>query len=133
MKIFIICCLLFIHVNRCIFICGFRVSIRVSGIREFDFGDRFPPELVSGLDSGFDFGFWFWVHRDSTRSESDSLPSLSRGDFSMGSAPENQRFFSLSHKNQPKDGFHFTCLLFFLKIKGTFTSVCHHLTGLPNK
>ena len=76
MKIFIICCLLFIHVNMCIYICGFRVSIRVSGIRGFGFGDGFPPESVFGADSGFDFGFRFWVHGDSTRSEPDPLPSL---------------------------------------------------------
>jgi len=74
MKIFIICCLLFIHVNMCIFIRGFRVSIRVSGIRGFGFGDGFPPESVS--DSGFNFGFRFWVHGDSTRSEPDPLSSL---------------------------------------------------------
>ena len=77
MKIFIICCLLFIHVNMCIFIRGFRVSIRVSGIRGFGFGDGFPPESVSGSGSGFDFGFRFWVHGDSTRSKPDPLPSLS--------------------------------------------------------
>ena len=46
----------------------------VSGIRGFGFGDGFPPESVSG--SGFDFGFRFWVHGDSTRSEPDPLPSL---------------------------------------------------------
>ena len=74
MKIFIICCLLFIHVNMCIFIRGFRVSILVSGIRGFGFGDGFPPESVSG--SGFDFGFRFWVHGDSTRSEPDPLTFL---------------------------------------------------------
>ena len=49
MKIFIICCLLFIHVNMCIYIYirGFRVSIRVSGIR-----------------SGFGYPrvwFWWWI------------------------------------------------------------------------
>ena len=55
MKIFIIYCLLFIHVNMCIFIRGFWVSIWVSGIRGFGFGDGFPPESVSG--SGSDFGF----------------------------------------------------------------------------
>ena len=74
MEIFIICCLLFIYVNMCIFIRGFWVSIRVSGIRGFGFGDGFPPESVSG--SGFDFGFRFWVHGDSTRSEPDPLPFL---------------------------------------------------------
>jgi hypothetical protein len=31
MKIFIICCLLFIHMNMCIFIHGFQIFIRVSG------------------------------------------------------------------------------------------------------
>ena len=76
MKIFIICCLLFIHVNMCIYIQWFRVSIRVSGIRGFGFGDGFPPESVFGADSGFNFGFRFWVHGDSTRSEPDPLPSL---------------------------------------------------------
>ena len=82
MKIFIICCLLFIHVNMCIYIRGFRVSIRfwvsvrVSGIRGFGFGDEFPPESVFGADSGFSFGFRFWVHGDSTRSEPDPLASL---------------------------------------------------------
>ena len=50
---------------------GFRVSVRVSGIRGFGFGDGFPPESVFGADSGFDFGFWFWVHGDSTQSEPD--------------------------------------------------------------
>jgi hypothetical protein len=59
MKIFIICCLLFIHVNMCIFIHGFRVSVRVSGIRVFGFGDGFPLESVFGSGSGFDFGFRF--------------------------------------------------------------------------
>jgi len=61
MKIFIICCLLFIHMNMCIFIREFRISIRVSGIRWFGFGDGFPPKSVSGSDSDFDFEFWFRV------------------------------------------------------------------------
>ena len=74
MKIFIIYCLLFIHVKMCIFSRGFRVSIWVSGIHGFSFGDGFPPESVSG--SGFDFGFRFWVHGDSIRSEPDPLPFL---------------------------------------------------------
>jgi hypothetical protein len=47
MKIFIICCLLFIHVNMCIFIRGFRVSIRVSGIRS---GFGYPQVW-----------FWWWI------------------------------------------------------------------------
>jgi hypothetical protein len=47
MKIFIICWLLFIHVNMRIFIRGFRVSIRVLGIR-----------WVSGIRG---FGFWWWI------------------------------------------------------------------------
>jgi hypothetical protein len=72
MKIFIICCLLFIHVNMCIFIRGFRVSVWVLGIRGFGFVMDFHPKRFSG----FDFGFWFWVHGDSTRSEPDLLPSL---------------------------------------------------------
>jgi hypothetical protein len=76
MKIFIIYCLLFIHVNMCIFIRRFRVSIRVSSIRGFGFGDGFSPQSVFGSGSGFDFGFRFWVHGDSTRSEPDPLPSL---------------------------------------------------------
>jgi hypothetical protein len=54
---------------------GFRVSVRVSGIRGFGFGDGFPPESVFGSGLGFDFGFRFWVHGDSTRSEPDPLPS----------------------------------------------------------
>jgi hypothetical protein len=54
MKIFIICCLLFIHMNKYIYP-RFRVSIRVSGIREFGFGDGFPPESVFGSGSGFGF------------------------------------------------------------------------------
>ena len=40
----------------------------------FGFGNGFPPESVSGLGSGFDFGFRFWVHGDSTRSEPDPFP-----------------------------------------------------------
>ena len=93
MKIFIICCLLFIHVNMCIYIMhifkespycsyyvaiqsGFRVSIQVSGIRGFGFGDGLSPESVFGAVLGFDFRFWVQVHRDSTRSESAPLPSL---------------------------------------------------------
>jgi hypothetical protein len=55
---------------------GFRVSVRVSGIRRFGFGDEFPPESVFGSGSGFDFGFRFLVHGDSTWSEPDPLPSL---------------------------------------------------------
>ena len=97
MKIFIICCLLFIHVNMCIYIMhmfiespyfsyyvaiqsGFRVSIRVSGIHGFGFGDGLSPESVFGAILGFDFGFQVRVHRDSTRSESAPLPS---GDWSL--------------------------------------------------
>ena len=93
MKIFIICCLLFIHVNMCIYIMhmfiespcfsyyaviqsGFRVSIWVSGIHGFSFGDELSPESVFGAVLGFDFGFRVRVHRDSTRSESAPLPSL---------------------------------------------------------
>ena len=93
MKIFIICCLLFIHVNMCVYIMHmfiespyfsyyvviqgkFRVSIRVSGIRGFGFGDGLSPESVFGAVLGFDFGFRVRVHRDSTRSESTPLPSL---------------------------------------------------------
>jgi hypothetical protein len=40
----------------CIFIHGFRVSIRVLGIRGFGFSDGFPPKSVLGSGSGFDFG-----------------------------------------------------------------------------
>ena len=93
MKIFIICCLLFIHVNMCIYIMhmfiespyfsyyvaiqsGFRVSTQVSGIHEFGFGDGLSPESVFGAVSGFGFGFRVRVHRDSTRSESAPLLSL---------------------------------------------------------
>ena len=107
MKIFIICCLLFIYVNMCIFICGFRVSIRVSGIRGFGFGYGFPPESVSGSGSGsgFDFEFRFWVHGDSTRSEPDPLPSLVR---------------------QKISGLSFACgvLSFFLTLHMPFSSGC---------
>ena len=73
MKIFIIYCLLFIHVNMCIYIMhmfikspyfsyyvaiqsGFRISIRVLGIRGFGFGDGLSPESVFGAVSGFGFG-----------------------------------------------------------------------------
>ena len=48
----------------------------VLGIREFDFWGRFLPESVFGIDSGFKFGFRFWVRRQSTWSELDLLPSL---------------------------------------------------------
>ena len=71
MKIFIICCLLFIHVNMCIYIMhmfikspyfsyyvaiqsGFQVSIRVSGIHGFGFRDELSPESVFGAVSGSD-------------------------------------------------------------------------------
>jgi hypothetical protein len=60
----------------CIFIRGFWVSVRVLGIRGFGFDDGFSPELIFGSGSGFDFGFRFWVHGDSTQSEPDPLPSL---------------------------------------------------------
>jgi hypothetical protein len=56
MKIFIICCILFIHVNMCLYIHGFRIIIQVSGIRGFGFGAEFLPESVSVLVSGFGFG-----------------------------------------------------------------------------
>ena len=55
---------------------GFRVSIRVLGIRGFGFGDGLSPESVFSVVLGFDFGFRVWVHRDSTRSESVPLPPL---------------------------------------------------------
>jgi len=55
---------------------GFRVSIRVSGIRGFGFGEGFSPESVFGSVSGFDFGFQVQVHIDFTRSEPAPLPSL---------------------------------------------------------
>ena len=61
-------------VYTCEYVYFSRVSGMVSGIRGFGFGDGFPPESVSG--SGFYFGFRFWVHGDSTRSEPDPLPSL---------------------------------------------------------
>jgi hypothetical protein len=78
MKIFIICCLLFIHVNMCIFIRRFRVSIRVSGIRS---GFGYPRVwfwwwISTRIGFRFGFEFQFWVHGDSTQSEPDLLPSL---------------------------------------------------------
>ena len=36
---------------------GFRVSIRVSGIRKFGFGDGLSLESVFDVVLGFDFGF----------------------------------------------------------------------------
>jgi hypothetical protein len=61
MKIFIIGCLLFIHVNMCIFIRGFRISIRISGIRS---GFGYPRvwfwwwiSTRIGVRFGFGFGF----------------------------------------------------------------------------
>ena len=50
---------------------GFRGSMG------FGFGDGFSPESVFGADSGFRFGFRFWVPRHSTRSEPAPLPFLS--------------------------------------------------------
>jgi len=51
MKIFIICCILFIHVNMCLYIREFWITIWVLGIRlgirRFGFGAEFPPESVS--------------------------------------------------------------------------------------
>ena len=93
MEIFIICCLLFIRVNMCIYVMhmfiespyfsyyvviqsGFRVSIRVLGIRGFGFGDGLSPESVFGAVLGFGLRFRVRVHRDTTRSESAPLPSL---------------------------------------------------------
>ena len=84
-------CLLFIHVNMCIYIMyifieshycyyyvdiesGFRVSIRVLGIREFGFGEGVPLESVFSSVSGFDFGFRVRVYIDFTRSEPAPLP-----------------------------------------------------------
>ena len=72
MKIFMFYCLLFIHVNMCIYIMyifiespycyyyvdiesRFRVSIRVSGICGFSFGEGLSSESVFGAVS--DFGF----------------------------------------------------------------------------
>ena len=85
MQIFIICCLLFVHVNMCAYIyimhmfieslfcsyyvaiqSGFWVSIQVSSNHGFGFGDELSPETVFGTVSGFDFGFRAQVHRDST-------------------------------------------------------------------
>jgi hypothetical protein len=86
MKIFIICCLLFIHVNICIYImhlfiesphCSYYVTIQ-SGFR-VSAGlvlGGLSPESVFGAVLGFNFGFRVRVHRDSTRSEFTTLPSL---------------------------------------------------------
>ena len=101
MKIFIICCLLFIHVNMCIFICGFRVSIRVSGIRGFGFGDGFLPESVSGSGSGFDFGFRFFGARrfHPIRTRPVAILSLKRPFDRTGGArphiPSHRVFFTM--------------------------------------
>jgi hypothetical protein len=89
MKIFIICCLLFIHVNTCIFIRGFRVSIRVLGIRS-GFGYPFGFRVSAGLVFVMDFhpnrcsvrvrvstsSFGFGCTETPPRSEPDPLPSL---------------------------------------------------------
>ena len=73
MKIFMFYCLLFIHVNMCVYIMyifiespycyyyvdieiGFRVSIRISDIHGFGFGEGLLSESVFGLVSGFGFG-----------------------------------------------------------------------------
>jgi hypothetical protein len=86
-------CLLFIHVNMCIYVMyifieslycyyyvdiesGFWVSIRVWVIRGFGFGEELSFESVFGSVSGSDFGFRVRVHIDSTRSEPAPLPSL---------------------------------------------------------
>jgi hypothetical protein len=93
MKIFILCCLLFIHVNICIYIMhmfiespycsyyvaiqsGFRVSIRVSSIHGFGFGEGLSPESVFGVVLGFNFGFRFGCIE--TQSESTLLPPLKK-------------------------------------------------------
>ena len=51
-------------------ILGFR------GFAGFGFGDGFSPESIFGADSGFRFGFRFWVPRHSTRSEPTPLAFL---------------------------------------------------------
>jgi hypothetical protein len=63
MKIFIICYLLFIHVNMCIFIHGFWVSIWVSGIH---LGFGYPRVwfwwwISTRIGVRFGFGFQLWV------------------------------------------------------------------------
>ena len=54
MKIFIICCLLFIHVNMCIFIHGFRVSAGLVLVMDFH-PNRFRVRIRVSI-SGFGFG-----------------------------------------------------------------------------
>ena len=71
MKIFIFYCLLFIHVNMCIYImnmfiespyCYYYVAIE-SG---FGFGDELSPESVFGAVLSFDLGCRVRVYRDFT-------------------------------------------------------------------
>ena len=56
---------------------GFGLSVGFRLSAGFGFGDEFRPELKFGADSGFKFGFRFWVSRHCTRTEPDPLPSLS--------------------------------------------------------
>jgi len=55
---------------------GFGLSVAFRLSAGFGFGDEFRPELKFGADSGFKFGFRFWVPRHCTRTEPDPLPSL---------------------------------------------------------
>ena len=54
---------------------GFGLSVGFRLSAGFGFGDEFRSELKFGADSGFKFGFRFWVPRHSTRTEPDPLPS----------------------------------------------------------
>jgi hypothetical protein len=56
---------------------GFGLSVGFRLSAGFGFGDEFRPELKFGADSGFKFGFRFWVPRHCTRTEPNPLPSLS--------------------------------------------------------
>lgn len=104
MEIFIIGFLSFIHVNMCIYIMlmfiespycsycvaiqsGFRVSIWVSGIYGFDFGNRLSPKSVFGAVLGFNLRFRLFQKNSKIQvsglvaerihpSESTPLPSL---------------------------------------------------------
>ena len=80
MKIFIICYVLFIHVNMCIYIMHmFIESPYCSYYFTIQSGFRTSAGLVLGTDYHLNrcsVRFRVWVHRDSTQSKSAPLPSL---------------------------------------------------------
>ena len=119
MKIFMFYCLLFIHVNMCIYImyifvestyCYYYVDIE-SGYPWVWFWRGVITGLVFGSVLGFDFKFWVRVHIDFIRSEPAPIATLTFPRDGPGGAY----------------GCNFTCLVHVSRLVSPYTNHCYGL------